>query len=93
MILLNTQMRVKNSIQEQLHCDAAYSTDIGIPPWETYITSSTNICMVHILYNIGDFKPYNCNLYRQPLDLKYGRQNTLQICLCHIFEPHVAKDE
>ena len=25
---------------------SAYLTDIGISPWETYITSSTNLCMV-----------------------------------------------
>ena len=38
-----------------------YSTsppDLGISPWETYITSSTNTCMIDSIDNMGNFKPY-----------------------------------
>ena len=36
------------------------SVDIVILPWETYIASSTNPCMVGSIKNVGAFKTYLC---------------------------------
>ena len=51
------------------------SVDIGIPPWETYIASSTNPCMVGQGKTTGVLlKPYFWHLYhcRNPFDLTDG---------------------
>ena len=47
------------------------SVDIGIIPWETYITSSTNPCIDGGIDNAGTLKLYQWKLHqhRQRLDL------------------------
>ena len=64
------------------------SVEIGIPPWETYIASFTNLCMVSSIDYTGDFKPYYWNLYqcRHPLELKYGIQKHISL----LFVSHVG---
>ena len=69
--------------QEQLQQYKASPPDIVIPPWETYITSSTNTCMVVSIDDTGAFKTYHWNLYqcRHPLKMKYRRYKKLPLLL------------
>ena len=57
------------------------SVNIGIPPWETYITYFTITCMVESMDYAGDFKTYLWNLYqcRHPIDLKMEDKTPLLV--------------
>ena len=80
----------------QLHWYTTSPTEIGISPWEIYITSSTNPCTVGhgkttlVILNLI----YGTYINEDILLTRNIKDKAPLLCYhCHILEPHMAEDE